>query len=108
MTVSRWEPFCAQNDAGIAHWAVTLAAFKMGHMHRLIASHMRVAFLTPAVWLVGQQAASAQTLLAQTGTAKTAVGWAIVALCVGLGLLVVCRPSVRNPLKPKKAKKKNK
>jgi hypothetical protein len=48
-------------------------------------------------------------LLAQTGTAKTATGWAIVLLCIGLGILVVCRPSVRNPLQkktPKTAKKK--
>ena len=36
-----------------------------------------------------------QELLAQTGTTKTAVGWVIVLLCIGLGLLVVCRPSVR-------------
>jgi hypothetical protein len=35
------------------------------------------------------------TLLAQTGTTKTLIGWVIVALCVGLGLLVVCRPAAR-------------
>lgn len=34
-------------------------------------------------------------LLAQTGTTKTLVGWVIVLLCVGLGLLVVCRPAAR-------------
>jgi hypothetical protein len=34
-------------------------------------------------------------LLAQTGGSKTAVGWLIVLLCIGLGLLVICRPSVR-------------
>jgi hypothetical protein len=47
-------------------------------------------------------------LLAQTGTAKTAAGWAVVLLCIGLGLLVVCRPSIRNPAqkKPVRAKKK--
>ena len=42
----------------------------------------------------------AQLLLAQTGTTKTAVGWVIVLLCLGLGLLVVCRPSHRkSPIK---------
>jgi hypothetical protein len=34
-------------------------------------------------------------VLAQTGTTKTLVGWVIVLLCIGLGLLVVCRPSGR-------------
>jgi hypothetical protein len=34
-------------------------------------------------------------LLAQTGTTKTLIGWVIVALCVGLGLIVVCRPAAR-------------
>jgi hypothetical protein len=34
-------------------------------------------------------------LLAQTGVTKTAIGWLIVLLCIGLGLLVMCRPSVR-------------
>jgi hypothetical protein len=34
-------------------------------------------------------------LLAQTGTTKTLIGWVIVLLCIGLGLLVVCRPSAR-------------
>ena len=34
-------------------------------------------------------------LLAQTGTTKTLVGWVIVLLCIGLGLLVVCRPTGR-------------
>jgi hypothetical protein len=48
-----------------------------------------------AAWLAGQQPALAQTLLAQTGGTKTAVGWLIVLLCIGLGLLVVCRPSHR-------------
>ena len=39
-------------------------------------------------------------LLAQTGGTKTAVGWLIVLLCIGLGVLVVCRPSHRkSPLK---------
>ena len=34
-------------------------------------------------------------LLAQTGTMKTLIGWVIVLLCIGLGLLAVCRPSAR-------------
>jgi hypothetical protein len=43
---------------------------------------------------------SAQIVLAQTGGTKTAIGWVIVLLCIGLGLLVVCRPSSRkSPLK---------
>jgi hypothetical protein len=50
--------------------------------------------------------ASAQMLLAQTGTTKTAIGWGIVVLCIGLGVLVVCRPNLRNPLEKKRAKKK--
>lgn len=37
----------------------------------------------------------AQIVLAQSGGSKTAVGWLIVLLCIGLGLLVVCRPSGR-------------
>lgn len=41
------------------------------------------------------RSASAQTLLAQTGGTKTAVGWLIVLLCIGLGLLVIGRPSFR-------------
>jgi hypothetical protein len=47
-------------------------------------------------------------LLAQTGTAKTAVGWGIVALCIGLGLLVIGRPNARNPMEKKKSAKKKK
>jgi ABC-type sulfate transport system permease component len=42
-----------------------------------------------------QEASTALMLLAQTGGTKTAVGWAVVLLCIGLGLLVVCRPSER-------------
>ena len=49
---------------------------------------------------LSKEPASAQALLAQTGTAKTAIGWVIVALCIGLGLLVICRPSHRkSPIK---------
>jgi hypothetical protein len=40
-------------------------------------------------------------LIAQMGTAKTAVGWLIVLLCIALGLIVVCRPSNRNATGPK-------
>lgn len=63
------------------------------------------------VWLAGAQVAAAQAfvppvLIAQTGTTKTAIGWGIVVLCVGLGLLVVCRPSIRNPKKKPKAQAK--
>jgi hypothetical protein len=54
------------------------------------------------MWLAMQQPASAQefwtqALLAQTGTTKTALGWLIVLLCIGLGLMVVCRASLRQP-----------
>lgn len=35
-------------------------------------------------------------VLAQTGTTKTLIGWVIVLLCVGLGLLVICRPASRS------------
>ena len=51
--------------------------------------------LTAALWLTVAQPASAQVLLAQSGTAKTGIGWLIVLLGVGLGLIAVCRPSVR-------------
>ncbi len=69
-----------------------------------------------AFLLTTQQVATAQTLLiptvvaptliAQTGTTKTLIGWAIVLLCIGLGLLVICRPSIRNPPQKKYAAKK--
>jgi hypothetical protein len=48
-----------------------------------------------AFWLASEQSASAQGLLAQTGMAKTAIGWLLVVLAIGLGFLVVCRPSGR-------------
>jgi hypothetical protein len=51
--------------------------------------------VTSALWLVMEQTASAQVLLAQSGGAKTGIGWLIVLLGVGLGLIAVCRPSVR-------------
>jgi hypothetical protein len=40
-------------------------------------------------------------LLGQTGTTKSLIGWVIVLLCIGLGLLVVCRPSGRQASKGK-------
>lgn len=48
-----------------------------------------------ALWLAAEQTASAQTVLAQSGTTKTLIGWILVLLAIGLGLLVVCRPSGR-------------
>jgi hypothetical protein len=51
--------------------------------------------LAAALWLMAEQPASAQVLLAQSGAAKTGIGWLIVLLGVGLGLIAVCRPSVR-------------
>jgi hypothetical protein len=51
-----------------------------------------------ANWLAMEQSASAQVLLAQSGAAKTAVGWLLVLLALVLALIVVCRPSRRKPL----------
>jgi hypothetical protein len=48
-----------------------------------------------ASWLAGEQMALAQVILAQSGVAKTMIGWLLVFLAIGLGLLVVCRPSGR-------------
>jgi hypothetical protein len=48
-------------------------------------------------WLALEQTASAQTLVAQSGVAKTMIGWLLVLLAIGLGVLVVCRPSGRRP-----------
>ncbi|HEY2413199.1 MAG TPA: hypothetical protein VGI40_13195 [Pirellulaceae bacterium] len=75
-------------------------------MHWIFTLRPLVAIPAAGLWLAGEQTASAQTLLAQTGTAKTAIGWGVVLLCIGLGLLFVCRPNNRNPLEKKKAKKK--
>ena len=47
------------------------------------------------VWLASEQTASAQLLLAQSGAAKTAIGYVLVFLALILALLVVCRPSGR-------------
>jgi hypothetical protein len=51
-----------------------------------------------ASWQALEQSASAQVLLAQSGAAKTAVGWLLVLLALVLGLIVVCRPSRRKSL----------
>lgn len=48
-----------------------------------------------ASWLASEQTAQAQTLVAQSGVAKTMIGWLLVLLAIGLGILVVCRPSGR-------------
>ena len=76
---------------------------------RRFSSLVNVFLSSVVVWLASVQIAAAQTivppaLLAQTGTTKTAIGWGIVVLCVGLGLLFVCRPNARNPKKKPKAK----
>jgi hypothetical protein len=47
------------------------------------------------VWLAGEQEAAAQALLAQSGTAKTAIGWALVGAALFFALLVVGLPSFR-------------
>ena len=54
-----------------------------------------LASFTAGAWLAGEQAAQAQVLLAQSGAAKTAVGYVLFFLAIILGLLVVCRPSGR-------------
>ena len=46
-------------------------------------------------WLAAEQTASAQMLLAQSGMAKTAIGYVLVFLALILALLVVCRPNSR-------------
>lgn len=58
-------------------------------------------------WLSSGASAYAQTAipLAQTGIAKTMIGWLLVLLAVGLGLIVVCRPAARQEKKKSKAKK---
>lgn len=54
-----------------------------------------LAALVGVIWQAGEQAVHAQALLAQTGAAKTAIGYALFLLSVILGLLVICRPSGR-------------
>ncbi len=48
-----------------------------------------------SVWLAGEQEAAAQVLLAQSGTAKTAIGWALVGAALFFALLIVGLPSFR-------------
>jgi len=104
----RWPTFA------LAALAALLAVFRMKLMNsRRFFSFATVFLGTVITWLASAQFAAAQTvndplLLAQTGTTKTAIGWGIAALCIGLGLLVVCRPSVRNPPKKPGAKTKKK
>ena len=59
-------------------------------------------------WLATEATASAQGPVAQTGVAKTMVGWLLVLLAVGLGLLVVCRPTGRLGAAEEKKRKKGK
>jgi hypothetical protein len=54
-----------------------------------------------ALWLSTEQHASAQVLLAQSGVAKTMLGWLLTLLAITLGIIVVCRPSSRRSLDKK-------
>ncbi|HEX5104253.1 MAG TPA: hypothetical protein VFV87_10605 [Pirellulaceae bacterium] len=56
-------------------------------------------------WLAAEQTASAQPILAQSGMAKTAIGYVLVFLALILALLVVCRPSSRKPAEGDEKKK---
>ena len=66
----------------------------MNDRRRQIRTALTLVFGT-AAWLAAEQTAFAQTLLGQTGIVKTMIGWLVVLLAIGLGLLVVCRPSGR-------------
>jgi hypothetical protein len=66
----------------------------MNDIRRQIRAALTLAFAA-AAWLAAEQNASAQALLGQTGIVKTMIGWLVVLLAIGLGLLVVCRPSGR-------------
>ena len=60
---------------------------------RVLRQPLRATFvpaLAATLWLLSAQSASAQVLLAQSGTAKTGIGWLIVLLGVGLGLHALC------------------
>lgn len=70
----------------------------MHHLRRMF-DCTRSTALAAILWLATEQTASAQVLLAQSGGAKTGIGWLIVLLGVGLGLIAVCRTSVRKGLK---------
>ena len=75
-----------------------------------ITRSLLLAALGLVVWLAGEQEASAQLLLAQSGAAKTAIGWALVGAALFFALLVVGLPSFRKlpegDAKPPPAKKK--
>ena len=59
------------------------------------------------VWLATEQPAAAQILLAQSGAAKSILGWLLTLLAIALGLIVVCRPSSRrDPDKKEKEARK--
>lgn len=87
---------------GPANLVRTLAAFRIEAMIHCRYLLIRSAwlFLALALWLAREQTVSAQDaplLIAQTGTAKTAIGYLLVLLGILLGMLVVCRPSWRKP-----------
>lgn len=80
----------------------TLAAFRMEAMkhRRCLLNRFACLLVTLALWLACVPSASAQDaplLIAQTGMAKTAIGYLLVLLGILLGMLVVCRPSWRKP-----------
>jgi hypothetical protein len=54
-----------------------------------------LALIGLSVWLAGEQDAAAQVLLAQSGMAKTAIGWVLVGVALFFALLVVGLPSWR-------------
>jgi hypothetical protein len=72
--------------------------FTMRHFYRMRRYALSTA-LVATLCLATEQSASAQVLLAQSGTTKTGIGWLIVLLGVGLGLIAVCRTSVRKGMK---------
>ena len=47
------------------------------------------------LWLASEHLTLGQVLIAQSGAAKTAIGYLLFFLAVGLALLVICRPSSR-------------
>ncbi|HZN35008.1 MAG TPA: hypothetical protein VFB80_14365 [Pirellulaceae bacterium] len=58
-------------------------------------------------WLAAEQPLAAQVLLAQSGAAKSILGWLLTLLAIALGLIVVCRPSSRkDPDKKEKEPRK--
>ena len=64
-----------------------------------MARYALLSTLVATLWLATEQTASAQALLAQSGGAKTGIGWLIVLLGIGLGLIAVCRTSIRKGIK---------